>query len=84
MPEANDSTGIWFNKQSIRFVRLSFPHRQQPAASGGLRFEALGAGKVVATFLDGRQEEVGVAAGDYLVSNDQEMYLSIQTSKEGS
>ena len=82
MPEAN-STGIWFNKQSVRFLEISFPHRQQPASSGGMRFEALGPGKVVALFLDGRREEVRIVAGDFLVSNDQEMYLSIQTPREG-
>lgn len=84
MPDANSNrTGIWFNKQSIRFLDLSFPHRQQPTASGGVHFEVLGPGKVVAWFLDGRKEEVRVVSGDALVSNDQEMYLSIQTPREG-
>ena len=86
MPESTsgaNSTGIWFNKQSVRFLELSFPHTQQPASSGGLRFEALGPGKVVVWFLDGKKEELRVVNGDALVSNDQEMYLSIQTPREG-
>jgi hypothetical protein len=69
------------NRRSVAFIDLLFPHEVE-AEDGGWQVDALGDGKLVVRFLDGRETSFAIAQGEAIVAQGDDLYLSPSPNRD--
>lgn len=74
--------GVLMNKAGITLLELRFRHRLVSLEDSGQewRLEVEEPGKLVARFVDGHQQGIDLAPGDFVLSTPSELYVSLQAS----
>ena len=75
--KAESRTAIYLNKRAVSRIDIPVPHAMS-AYSDGWRIEFGAPGRLRLLMSEGHNDNLDVAAGDYLLSSGEDFYLSLQ------
>lgn len=81
-PTDGARTGVYLNKRAVSRIDIPVEHTMT-AHNDGWRIDFGSAGRLRLLMSEGHNDNLDVAAGDFLLSGGEDLYLSLQAAPSG-